>query len=288
MSSLDHDRRHIERLYKRLDAERAGAEAELVAAQRATGSSPGEMSLREAAVRALGARLARLRAGADGLCFGRMDAADGSRTYVGRTGLRDDEHEPVLIDRRARAARPFYCATAAHPEGLLRRRHFVTRGPSRAGRARRRAGRRGRRRRRLGRRPARRARRPAQWRARCATAARSATVRRSRSSCRCADAVGDLAQRRSTAGSRSWADALEPCAPGRFTHRVLGVCYRAPAEIMAVAADLLDVHDPGHTSPEPVRSTGVRPLRGGCRRTVWSRPCERRSRPRLRCPAPSP
>lgn len=128
MSSLDHDRRHIERLYKRLDAERAGAEAELVAAQRATGSSPGEMSLREAAVRALGARLARLRAGADGLCFGRMDAADGSRTYVGRTGLRDDEHEPVLIDRRARAARPFYCATAAHPEGLLRRRHFVTRG----------------------------------------------------------------------------------------------------------------------------------------------------------------
>ncbi|GAA1292804.1 RNA polymerase recycling motor ATPase HelR [Pseudonocardia aurantiaca] len=127
MSSLAEDRRYIEKLYERLDAERAANEAGLVAAQRATGSSPGEMSLREAAVRSLVTRLARLRGGTDGLCFGRLDAADGTRTFVGRLGLLDEEYEPLLVDWRAPAARPFYCATAARPEGLVRRRHYVTR-----------------------------------------------------------------------------------------------------------------------------------------------------------------
>ena len=128
MSSLDEDRRHIALLYDRFDAERIAAERELAAAQRASGSSPGERALREAAVRAQAARLARLRAGGDGLCFGRIDAADGTRTYVGRIGLLDDDLEPLLVDWRAPAARPFYTATAARPEGLVRRRHFRTRG----------------------------------------------------------------------------------------------------------------------------------------------------------------
>src|SRR5690606_12688286 len=35
---------------------------------------------------------------------------------------------PLLVDWRAPAARPFYTATAARPEGLVRRRHFRTRG----------------------------------------------------------------------------------------------------------------------------------------------------------------
>jgi DNA helicase IV len=71
--------------------------------------------------------------------------------------------------------------------------------------------------------------------------------------------VGDLAQRRSAAGARSWADALERHAPGRWRHRVLTVGYRTPAEIMAVAADVLAAHNPGCATPEPARSTGVRP-----------------------------
>jgi DNA helicase IV len=71
--------------------------------------------------------------------------------------------------------------------------------------------------------------------------------------------VGDLAQRHSTAGARSWAAALERYAPGRWTHRVLTVGYRTPAEIMAVAADVLAAHDPGRAAPEAARSTGVRP-----------------------------
>src|SRR5207249_1116003 len=72
-------------------------------------------------------------------------------------------------------------------------------------------------------------------------------------------AGGDLAQRRSVAGARSWAAALDRYAPGRWTHRALTVGYRTPAEIMAVAADVLAAHDPGCTTPEAARSTGVRP-----------------------------
>ncbi|MEU0533224.1 HelD family protein [Amycolatopsis tolypomycina] len=73
------------------------------------------------------AELDRLAAAADGLCFGRLDLRDGSRRYVGRLGLfRDDE--PLLLDWRAPAARPFYTATLATPQGVRRRRRITTRG----------------------------------------------------------------------------------------------------------------------------------------------------------------
>jgi DNA helicase IV len=39
-----------------------------------------------------------------------------------------NDHEPRLTDWRAAMARPFYCATAANPEGVTLRRHFRTRG----------------------------------------------------------------------------------------------------------------------------------------------------------------
>ncbi len=51
--------------------------------------------------------------------------------------------------------------------------------------------------------------------------------------------VGDLAQRRSAAGARSWDTMLEPYVPGRWIYRTLSVNYRTPAEIMAVAGALL-------------------------------------------------
>ena len=44
-----------------------------------------------------------------------------------RARRRRRRHEPLLIDWRAPAARPFYCATAASPEGVARRRHIRTR-----------------------------------------------------------------------------------------------------------------------------------------------------------------
>jgi len=79
-------------------------------------------------------RLAQLEGVENGLVFGRTDTSntDQSATkngtlYIGRIGLRDDEHEPRLIDWRAPAARPFYAATPRDPEGLIRRRHIYTR-----------------------------------------------------------------------------------------------------------------------------------------------------------------
>jgi DNA helicase IV len=76
-------------------------------------------------------RLAQLNAVEHGLCFGRTDAPPEAEhvgtLYIGRIGLRDDEHEPRLIDWRAPAAHPFYAATPRDPAGLIRRRHIYTR-----------------------------------------------------------------------------------------------------------------------------------------------------------------
>ncbi|QWF76746.1 RNA polymerase recycling motor ATPase HelR [Amycolatopsis sp. CA-230715] len=71
--------------------------------------------------------------------------------------------------------------------------------------------------------------------------------------------VGDLAQRRSEAGARSWGSMLERYVPGRWVYRSLSVNYRTPAEIMAVAAALLAEFAPGVEPPESVRACGVQP-----------------------------
>ncbi|MGH3629828.1 MAG: helicase, partial [Sciscionella sp.] len=71
--------------------------------------------------------------------------------------------------------------------------------------------------------------------------------------------VGDLAQRRSIAGARSWRTMLEPYVPGRWVYRCLTVNYRTPAEIMTVAAELLAGLAPGARPPESVRSCGAQP-----------------------------
>ncbi|MDQ3789835.1 MAG: helicase, partial [Actinomycetota bacterium] len=71
--------------------------------------------------------------------------------------------------------------------------------------------------------------------------------------------VGDLAQRESPAGARSWADMLDEYVPGRWTYRQLTINYRMPAEIMDVAASLLSTMDTAAQPPKSVRSTGVPP-----------------------------
>jgi DNA helicase IV len=71
--------------------------------------------------------------------------------------------------------------------------------------------------------------------------------------------VGDLAQRGSAAGARSWAQMLDPYVKGRWREERLTVNYRTPAEIMAVAADVLASVAPGEQPPESVREEGVPP-----------------------------
>jgi DNA helicase IV len=71
--------------------------------------------------------------------------------------------------------------------------------------------------------------------------------------------VGDLAQRRAAAGATSWDSVLEPYVPGRWLYRPLSVNYRTPAEIMAIAAALLEEFAPGVQPPESVRASGAQP-----------------------------
>jgi DNA helicase IV len=72
--------------------------------------------------------------------------------------------------------------------------------------------------------------------------------------------VGDLAQTGAPGGATSWAEALDPDAAGRWRQERLSVNYRTPAEIMAVAADVLAAS--GATrAPVSVRRAGAAPWR---------------------------
>ncbi len=84
---------------------------------------------REAMLEAALARLTRLDIGDRSLVFGRIDpAATGERFYIGRVGLWNADHDPIVVDWRAPVAEPFYRATGREPLGLERRRHFASRG----------------------------------------------------------------------------------------------------------------------------------------------------------------
>jgi DNA helicase IV len=71
--------------------------------------------------------------------------------------------------------------------------------------------------------------------------------------------VGDIAQASSAAGATSWASVMDTLAKGRWRQVDLTVNYRTPAEIMAVAADVLESAAPGMAPPTSVRETGVHP-----------------------------
>jgi DNA helicase IV len=129
MDDLDHEQAYVSMLYKRLDDLREEAANRLVGVLRETGGTPQAQSQRSATATMYAERAAQFSAVESGLCFGRLDFHNGERRYVGRIGMFDDteDYHPLLIDWRAPAARPFYLATAASPEGVRRRRHIRTR-----------------------------------------------------------------------------------------------------------------------------------------------------------------
>jgi DNA helicase IV len=71
--------------------------------------------------------------------------------------------------------------------------------------------------------------------------------------------VGDVAQTGSPAGATSWKDMLTPLVGRRWRVERLTVNYRTPAEIMAVAADVLAAVSPDEAPPESVRTEGTPP-----------------------------
>jgi len=72
--------------------------------------------------------------------------------------------------------------------------------------------------------------------------------------------VGDIAQATGNWAPRSWEDLMAHL-PARRGWRLasLSVSYRAPAEVMAVAADVLAAIDPELTTPRSVRESGHEP-----------------------------
>ncbi len=117
-------------LYGRLDNLREQATGRLAGLLRETGGTPQARSQRDAVTGLYAERVAQFDAVENALCFGRLDLHDGGHRHIGRIGIFDDEsgeYEPLLLDWRAPAARPFYLATAASPDGVSRRRHIRTR-----------------------------------------------------------------------------------------------------------------------------------------------------------------
>ncbi|MFI9531316.1 HelD family protein [Micromonospora rosaria] len=116
-------------LYGRLDDLREQAATRLTEALRTTGGTLQDRSQRDSSVRMYADQVEQYAAVENGLAFGRLDTEDGGRHYVGRIGIFDtsDDYDPLLMDWRAPAARPFYLATAANPQGIRRRRHLRTR-----------------------------------------------------------------------------------------------------------------------------------------------------------------
>lgn len=126
---LEAEQQVVDGLYARLDELRDEATTRLADIRRSGPSgSPQNRSERDAFATLYEDRIAQLDAVEDRLCFGRLDLAGGDRLYVGRIGLSDPDHVPLLTDWRAPAATAFYAATAANPSGVINRRHLTTVG----------------------------------------------------------------------------------------------------------------------------------------------------------------
>ena len=119
----------LDRLYVRLDELRLEAASGLAALRRSgTAGTPAARIERDALIALQQANLDRLGAVEERLCIGRLDLLDASRRYIGRIGLTDPAGNRLLVDWRAPAATAFYRATRAEPDGVLSRRHLITRG----------------------------------------------------------------------------------------------------------------------------------------------------------------
>jgi DNA helicase IV len=122
---IAHEQEFVDRVYTQLEVSTKNAEA-LAREGHGRGRLGHEGGLveRDAMVFQAAKRIATLNAAHEGLVFGRLDlSADGEAPrYIGRIGLRDEHRDSLLIDWRAPAAAVFYQATAADPQGVVRRR----------------------------------------------------------------------------------------------------------------------------------------------------------------------
>lgn len=123
------ERNHAAKLYGRLDELREQKQQQLVRiqAQGLQGSYQNQ-SERDSFASLYQDRINQLNAVDDRLVFGRLDTDNDVQRHIGRIGLSDDDRTRLLVDWRAPEAAPFYQATAANPQGVVRRRHIMMTG----------------------------------------------------------------------------------------------------------------------------------------------------------------
>ena len=128
---LEAEQAYIERAYDCLERARDSAKRLRTMVEVGRGGTEQARWERDMIDQNIVQRLAHLDLGNASLVFGRIDrsASEGGDTfYIGRLAVADDDQEPVVVDWRAPVAEPFYRATGRAPMGLVRRRHFATRG----------------------------------------------------------------------------------------------------------------------------------------------------------------
>ncbi|GII21886.1 HelD family protein [Planosporangium mesophilum] len=144
---IDNEQRYVDRVYTRLgELRRTVAEAEKAGYGMSRVGTHGSLVERDAMVFHAARRRHALDAEYEGLVFGRLDLAPearrsdeysspvepavpgGEARYIGRLGLRDEEHESLVVDWRAPAAAPFYRATPTDRMGVVRRRTLRSSG----------------------------------------------------------------------------------------------------------------------------------------------------------------
>ncbi|GAA4034451.1 AAA family ATPase [Allokutzneria multivorans] len=123
---LAEEQDYVTRLYDRFDILREQAQQFLSSALRQIPDSEQAHTERNAATRMHTEQLAQYAAAETGLCFGKLEFTDDTDRYIGLIGIldEDNDYEPLLVDWRAPAARPFYVATGATTEGVRLRRHL--------------------------------------------------------------------------------------------------------------------------------------------------------------------
>lgn len=135
-TEIDRERGYVDGLFARLDELTAEAVQRLSETRRqAVGGNHQSRSERDAFARLYEDTIATLDRVGDRLVFGRLevsepDSDEDAFRYIGRVGLRDADHRPLLLDWRVPGASAFYQATAAHPMGMRARRHLTLEGRS--------------------------------------------------------------------------------------------------------------------------------------------------------------
>jgi DNA helicase IV len=128
---LEAEQAHVDLAYERLDEAREEAVRLKNMVEVGRGGTNQARWEREIFYENIANRLRQLDLGERSLCFGRIDQtedAGGGSYHIGRIAVAGESQDPLIVDWRAPVAESFYRATGRDPQGLVRRRHFTSRG----------------------------------------------------------------------------------------------------------------------------------------------------------------